>query len=106
MAISKIVLNGVTQMDVTQDTVAANNLLLNETATGADGAPVVGAYVPSVSTDFVVTIDYDSQDDTWKPNRTLAEIQAAYTAGKTIAVINAYCDDGACSDGWYRSTVG
>ena len=100
--ISKLILNGVTQMDVTQDTVAANNLLLNETATGADGAPVVGAYVPSVSTDFVVTIDYDSQDDTWKPNRTLAEIQAAYTAGKTIAVINAYCDDGACSDGWYQ----
>jgi len=41
--ISKLILNGVTQMDVTQDTVAANNLLLNETATGADGAPVVGA---------------------------------------------------------------
>jgi len=47
MAISKIILNGVTQMDVTQDTVAANNLLNGYTATGADGAPVTGSYVPS-----------------------------------------------------------
>lgn len=47
MAISKIILNGVTQMDVTQDTVASNNLLSGETATGADGNPVVGAYVPA-----------------------------------------------------------
>lgn len=43
MAISKIILNGVTQMDVTQDTVASNNLLSGETATGADGEQVVGA---------------------------------------------------------------
>jgi len=47
MAIAKIILNGVVQMDVTQDTVAANNLLSGETATGADGNPVTGAYVPS-----------------------------------------------------------
>lgn len=50
MAISKIILNGVTQMDVTQDTVASNNLLSGETATGADGNQVVGAYVPSTPT--------------------------------------------------------
>ena len=47
MAIAKIILNGVVQMDVTQDIVAANNLLSGETATGADGEPVTGAYVPS-----------------------------------------------------------
>lgn len=50
MAISKIILNGVTQMDVTQDTVASANLLSGETATGADGNQVVGAYVPSSPT--------------------------------------------------------
>lgn len=50
MAISKIILNGVTQMDVTQDTVASGNLLSGETATGADGNPVVGAYVPASAT--------------------------------------------------------
>lgn len=49
MAISKVTLNGETLMDVTQDTVASNNLLTGETATGADGEPVVGAYSPPAS---------------------------------------------------------
>lgn len=42
MAISKIILNGVTQMDLTGDTVAANNLISPNTAHGADGEPIVG----------------------------------------------------------------
>lgn len=46
MAISKITLNGEVQMDVTQDTVTANNLLSGETATGADGVKVTGVYTP------------------------------------------------------------
>ena len=48
--ISKLILNGVTQMDVTQDTVAANTLLQGETATKNDGSPVEGAYVPVTPT--------------------------------------------------------
>lgn len=46
MAISKIILNGVTQMDVTQDTVASANLLSGYTATKNDGTKVNGSYVP------------------------------------------------------------
>ncbi len=42
MAISKIILNGVIQMDLTQDTVAANNLLQSYTAHGADGQAITG----------------------------------------------------------------
>lgn len=42
MAISKIILNGVTQMDLTQDTVAAANLISPNTAHGADGEAIVG----------------------------------------------------------------
>lgn len=42
MAISKIILNGVTQMDLTADTVAANNLIAPNTAHGADGEPITG----------------------------------------------------------------
>ena len=42
MAISKIILNGVTQMDLTGDTVAANNLISPNTAHGADGEAIVG----------------------------------------------------------------
>ena len=46
MAISKIILNGVTQMDVTQDTVASSTLLNGYTATKNDGTKVSGSYVP------------------------------------------------------------
>lgn len=42
MAISKIILNGVTQMDLTSDTVAASNLIAPNTAHGADGNAIVG----------------------------------------------------------------
>lgn len=42
MAISKITLNGVTQMDVTQDTVNEENLLAGETATKANGVRTTG----------------------------------------------------------------
>ena len=42
MAISKIILNGVTQIDLTSDTVAANNLIAPNTAHGADGEAIVG----------------------------------------------------------------
>ena len=42
MAISKIILNGVTQIDLTADTVAANNLISPNTAHGADGEPITG----------------------------------------------------------------
>ena len=43
MAFSKIILNGTTLMDVTNDTVATDNLFTGYTATGADGLPVVGS---------------------------------------------------------------
>ncbi len=43
MAISKIILNGVPQMDLTQDTVAAGNLVYPNTAHGADGQAVTGS---------------------------------------------------------------
>lgn len=43
MAFSKIILNGTTLMDVTNDTVATDNLFTGYTATGADGLPVIGS---------------------------------------------------------------
>lgn len=49
MAISKIILNGVTQMDVTQDTVASGNLIAPNTAHGADGEPVLGTATAGAS---------------------------------------------------------
>lgn len=50
MAFSKIVFNGTTLMDVTDDTVVSNKLLTGYQATGADGQKVQGGYnVPSGS---------------------------------------------------------
>lgn len=45
MAISKIILNGVTQMDLTQDTVAADKLVQSYTAHGADGLSITGLII-------------------------------------------------------------
>lgn len=42
MAISKIILNGVTQMDVTQDTVTTSTLMSGETAHDASGTQITG----------------------------------------------------------------
>lgn len=47
MAYSKVILNGTTIMDVTQDTVTAETLLSGETATKADGTRTTGTYTPS-----------------------------------------------------------
>lgn len=44
MAVSKVIINGVTRIDLTEDTVASSNLLSGYTATGADGEPVTGTY--------------------------------------------------------------
>lgn len=42
MAISKFTVDGVTQIDLTQDTVAPNNLTINETAIAANGELITG----------------------------------------------------------------
>ena len=47
MAISKIILNGVTQMDVTGTTANASRVLNTYKATGADGVEFTGQYVPA-----------------------------------------------------------
>lgn len=58
MGISKVILNGVTQMDVTQKTVTSENLLQGETALGADGEDVVGTMtaggLPETPTDSII----------------------------------------------------
>lgn len=49
MAVSKVILNGTTLMDVTQDTVTADKLLQTYTATKNDGTKVTGTLVPQVA---------------------------------------------------------
>lgn len=65
MAISKIILNGITQIDLTGDTVAAGNLVAPNTAHGADGEPVVGTATEKTLTTKTITANgtYDAEDD-------------------------------------------
>lgn len=55
MAISKLILNGTTQMDLTQDTVDASDLLYGETAHGADGETVTGIIATKSSSDMTTS---------------------------------------------------
>ena len=55
MGISKVILNGVVKVDLTQDTVDETNLLAGETATGADGEAVEGAIASKASADLTVS---------------------------------------------------
>ena len=74
MAISKIILNGVTQMDLTQDTVEASNLLSSYTAHKADGTQVTGTATSGVDIP-VFTLIYNQQQDSYSAtcNKTFSE---------------------------------
>ena len=50
MAVNKIIYNGETLVDLTSDTVTADDLAAGVTATGADGKPVIGL-LPKVTID-------------------------------------------------------
>lgn len=66
MAVNKIIYNGETLVDLTSDTVTADDLAAGVTATGADGKPVVGL-LPKV------TIDTELSDTSTNPvqNKTI-----------------------------------
>lgn len=68
MAISKVILNGTILIDVTNDTVAENNLLSGETATGADGEAVTGAYVAPTFTTQSKSINPSESAQTVTPD--------------------------------------
>ena len=55
LAISKLILNGEVQMDVTSDTVAAGSLLSGKTATKNDGTKVTGTIASKSSSDLTVS---------------------------------------------------
>lgn len=54
MGVSKVILNGNTIMDVTQDTVASSNLVTGFTATGADGESVSGEVAEKTALDVTM----------------------------------------------------
>lgn len=94
MAFSKIILNGVTQIDLTQDTTQADKTIQGYTGHQNDGTGFTGSYVPSGGNDFIVTLSYNENTDMYEPDCTYSDWSEAFLAGKTIAV-----DGGA---NWYR----
>lgn len=56
MAISKIILNGVTQMDVTQKTVTAGSMLSGTTALKNDGTDITGSIATKTSSDLTANV--------------------------------------------------
>ena len=71
MAISKIILNGVTQMDLTADTTDAAKTLASYTGHGADGEAFTGNYVAPTYEDGD-NLSYGSEAETWLFNSTIA----------------------------------
>lgn len=61
MAVAKINLNGNTWIDLTNDTVAANNLATGKTAHGADGEAIVGEAGIAAKEKQINFIDYDGK---------------------------------------------
>ena len=80
MAISKLILNGVTQMDVTQDTVTAATLAQGEAAHDASGVQITGTAAGSNT----FTLEYQNANGVWSFTPTYADIKAAVQQGKVI----------------------
>ena len=65
MSVSKLTINGATQMDLTQDTVDAENLMTGYTAHAADGSAVTGTHVDgggAAGESGALFIDYDGTE--------------------------------------------
>lgn len=89
MAISKIILNGVTQIDLTSDTVAASNLISPNTAHGADGEPVVGTASSGGNIGGLSEmVDVNSYDNSW--GYFLMCLKKGNTAGGKVTYTSAF----------------
>lgn len=71
--------------DTSPTTASASDVAQGKIFFDSTGSQQTGTATGGGGTDFIVTLSYDSQSDMWLPDKTLAEIAAAYSAGKTIA---------------------
>ena len=71
-----------TFVDTTDANATAADIAQNKTAY-VNGAKIVGTASGGGGNEFVITFT-KNQNDVWVPNKTFAEMQAAYSAGKTF----------------------
>ena len=71
--------------------------------TGIDVSQYASADVAVPETNFVVTVSWNSTTQRWEPNKTFSEIQTAYNAGKTIAVVSSEQSGDSAVDGEYHT---
>lgn len=75
-----------TGVTVTASELASGSKSISANGTGIDvvGYSTVNVAVPS--TDFIITVSYNSTTQMWEPDCTMADLWGAYQAGKTIAL--------------------
>lgn len=89
---NKATFNGQTIIDLSQDTVtSAEHIVSGHTGHLADGTSVAGT--ATTASEFLITLTYNSTSGMWEPDKTFAQIQAAYTA-ENIVTTEARIDAG------------
>lgn len=90
MAISKILLNGVTQMDLTSDTVAANNLIAPNTAHGADGQAITGTATQGITPTGTLNITENDTYDVTNYASAVVNVPSSGSSGWTKVAETSY----------------
>lgn len=75
---------------------------ISENGTGIDVTQYASVDVNVPDNNFIVTLSYNDQTEMWEPDCTYAEIQAAYTAGKSITVQTDSDSELVCADGEWQ----
>lgn len=90
--------------DTSPTTASASDVAQGKIFFDSTGTQQTGTSSGGGGTDFIVTLSYDSQSDMWTPDKTLAEIAAAYGAEKDIATYayNSADDTIQASGGYYE----
>ena len=77
--------------------VPSGTISISQNGSGIDVSSYASANVAVESSEFIVTIAYNSTTEMWEPDCTWAELVAAHTAEKTIVITGSGCsieDDG------------
>lgn len=83
---NKVVIDGVTKIDLSQDTVtSAEHILAGHTGHLANGNQVPGTGSGGGASEFVITLTKNA-NNLWETNKTFAEITTAYNAGNILRV--------------------